>query len=373
MSAANNQLALWVDGDIRSIGDGALTPDPIEQPAEDCMLSTDDEGSGWSLEVATDPKHRPQSWGRPSSTVRRAWCRSPQEAHLLEPEKNRYRRLTVEEIALIQGFDPTWVELPHLTRWQKVAALGDAVPPPLARAVVSALIQVAQPKHRTAFEFCAGIGGLATGSSGSLEHVALVEKDETAGAILTFDKPWHPKKVIVGDVRQVDADRYAGAIGLLSGGPPCQPYSLAGESRGADDPRDLLAWSPEFIARLRPEAFVFENVPGLLTDQFAAYLGRIFSRLRGPNEKLHYGVAAALLNAADFGVPQLRRRVFIVGLRDRPTSDVHRIFDLVHANASHRDPRKPKRDRRPWVTLREALGRLPDPGSWRQWIANAER
>src|SRR5215207_9092780 len=54
----------------------------------------------WSLSVALDPRHRPQSWDRPSSTVRREWCRYPQEAHLVEEDRNRYRRLVADEIAL---------------------------------------------------------------------------------------------------------------------------------------------------------------------------------------------------------------------------------------------------------------------------------
>jgi hypothetical protein len=55
--------------------------------------------------VALDPKHRPQSWDEPSSTVRREWCRYPQEAHLLDVDNWRYRRLTVDEIAILQGFE----------------------------------------------------------------------------------------------------------------------------------------------------------------------------------------------------------------------------------------------------------------------------
>jgi site-specific DNA-cytosine methylase len=326
----------------------------------------------WSSDVSLDDKHRPQIWDAPSSTVRSAWCRSPQEAHILEAEGNRYRRLTVDEICVLQGFPPSWVDIPEMTRWDRVAALGNAVPPPLARAVIETVLDHRPTNNQTSLEICAGIGGLASAACGRLEHLALVENDASAVQILRHQKPWSATRVLADDVKALPLRRFRGAVGLLSGGPPCQPWSNAGNALGPADPRDLLAWTPHLISEVAPEAFVFENVPGLLSTAFSAHLEVILSSLRSPGSGLRYGVAVGLLNAANYGVPQLRKRVFLVGLRDAHNAAVHKVFDAIAEKATHKDPKRPKTGLRPWVTLREAIGHMPDPGGWRSWMSGGD-
>jgi hypothetical protein len=89
----------------------------------------------WSRNVALDPRHRPQVPHRAASTVRREWWRWPQEAHLVEPSRARYRRLRSSEIARLQSFDPDWIAVPGVGELDQIRAIGDAVPPQLSRAI----------------------------------------------------------------------------------------------------------------------------------------------------------------------------------------------------------------------------------------------
>jgi site-specific DNA-cytosine methylase len=340
---------------------GAEAPTDDEE-LEDCL---------WSANVALDPRHRPQVWHEPSSTVRREWCRYPQEAHLLDEVNCRYRRLTPDEMAILQGFAPDWFDVPGLFWRNRVRAIGDAVPPALAKAVIGAVDSVWNWRQRTAVEICAGSGGLSSGARviDGLEHLLLLDRWQPSCDILRHRKPWPAERVVCGDVKAFDFARFRGQVGLLSGGPPCQPWSQGGRQAGFKDPRDLLATIDGLVAELMPEAFVFENVPGLVGEQNIEYLEQILCRLKRPaGSAYRYGVMAGVLNAADFGVPQIRRRVFLVGLRDAPASQVHSVFDRIYANATHRDPSIANGRRERWVTLQQAFGGRPDPGGWRKWI-----
>lgn len=326
----------------------------------------------WRAEVALDPKHRPQRWDAPSTTVRRDWRKYPQEAYVLNPGGRAYRRLSVEEIAILQGFAPSIVDIDGLTNRQRIAAVGDAVPPPLARVVLKAVDEVWDWQKQTALEICAGIGGLAEGAAhAGLEHEALIDIAPVAGHLLRERRAWSADAVHVGDVREFDYKGFAERIGLLSGGPPCQPWSQSGHRRGYDDERDLLRHLDSIVQVVRPEVFVFENVPGLATPTNEPYLRHVIESLRRPGAGLRYGVLVGVLNAADYGVPQIRRRLFILGFRDRPSSFAGRCFERIEGFATHVDPTLPRRDKKPWVTVGEAIGTLPDPGGWRRWIGAA--
>lgn len=322
----------------------------------------------WSRAVAMDPRHRPQVLNRPSSTVRREWARAPQEAHLLDEENGRYRRLTSAEIAILQGFDPSWFDIEDVSDWNRTCAAGDSVPPPLARAVIGAVLSSKALMTPTAVELCAGAGGLASASAAlGLSHLGLFERWGPATQILRSRKPWSADVVRQADVREIEWSAFHGAVGLLSGGPPCQPWSTAGKRQRTLDERDLLGTIHEVVAEVAPEAFVFENVPGLVSDNSMPYLREVLAKLRNPRTGLSYGVLAGSFQAADFGVPQKRRRVFLVGLRDRPNAHAHRVLDRIYAGRTHRSPHVPDRKRKPWVTVGEALAGRPDPGGWRRW------
>jgi DNA (cytosine-5)-methyltransferase 1 len=119
---------------------------------------------------------------------------------------------------------------------------------------------------------------------------------------------YYPEVPNLGDFTRISAD--AGPIDLLAGGTPCQAFSVAGRRAGLDDPRGNLTL--EFLAlagRLRPRWLVWENVPGVLSIDG----GRTFGAFLGLLGKLGYGWAYRVLDAQYFGVPQRRRRVFVVG------------------------------------------------------------
>lgn len=108
-----------------------------------------------------------------------------------------------------------------------------------------------------------------------------------------------------------------GEVDLLAGGPPCQAFSVFGKRAGTADPRGQL---PDQYARIlteiAPKAFVFENVYGLLTIEQGAVFEAICNKLKAPGTDLNYTLSVFRLNAANYGVPQKRDRVFIIGHRD---------------------------------------------------------
>lgn len=326
----------------------------------------------WSPSVALDPKHRPQSWDAPATTVRRDWRKYPQEAHVLSADGLRYRRFTPDEIALLQTIDPGVFRGLDLTDRQKIAAVGDAVPPGFSRALFSAILDMHTLERQTSLEICAGIGGLAEGAgTAGFEHVALVEVSDICGQLLRNNRAWSPDVVHVANVRLFDFKSYAGEVGVLAGGPPCQPWSRSGHGRGTSDDRDLLGWLPEVLDVVRPEAFLFENVPGLLADAHREYLTNLVERLRYPGPDLAYGVLVGRFNAADFGVPQRRERVVFAGFRDAGSNAASRYLDAVAARRTHAEAAAssgPDGLER-WTTIGEVLGDRPDPGGWRRWLS----
>ncbi|TYB58915.1 DNA (cytosine-5-)-methyltransferase [Nonomuraea sp. PA05] len=163
-----------------------------------------------------------------------------------------------------------------------------------------------------AVEICAGAGGQALGlERAGFEHDLLIELDDDAAATLRLNRPaW---KVVTGDV----ADRcvwnpidYAGSVDLLAGGVPCPPFTVAGKQQGATDERDLFAWAVEQVEIVRPRALLLENVRGLSQPRFAGYRQHVLDRLR----EFGYVADWKMVNACDYGVPQLRPRFILVAM-----------------------------------------------------------
>src|SRR6516164_3951608 len=160
-------------------------------------------------------------------------------------------------------------------------------------------------------EICAGAGGQSLGLElAGFEHELSVELDADACGTLRHNRPhW---KVAEGDVASTSVwnpAEYAG-VGLLVGGVPCPPFTVAGKQLGATDERDLFAWAVELCGVVRPRALLLENVRGLSTSRFSAYRQHVLDRLA----ELGYVPGWRLLQAADFGVPQLRPRTVLVAL-----------------------------------------------------------
>ena len=270
-------------------------------------------------------------------------------------------------------------------------------------------------------ELFTGAGGLALATrEAGFSHAALIERNHDACETLRTNiagrrmPDIHRWTVLETDVRDV-AFRDFGKIELIAGGPPCQPFSIAGKHRGTGDSRNMV---PEFIRAVRelqPRAFILENVRGLTRPMFRAYFEHIVLQLsfpeiqRKPGEEvashlyrlketqaggslqgLTYRVSFRVLNAADFGVPQTRHRVFVVGFRSdvecdwefpEPTHSLEALINdqwITGAYWERHGVRKPKtpasvagRVRKlrregepstlPWRTIRDAVADLPEP------------
>ena len=161
----------------------------------------------------------------------------------------------------------------------------------------------------TCVEICAGAGGQALGlAMAGFVHVALVEYESDYCEVLKKNRPeWN---VICAHVQEFDGRPYKG-VDLLAGGVPCPPFSVAGKQLGQDDDRDLFPEALRLIREINPRAVMLENVRGFLDPRFESYRDQIFQSLR----ELGYVTHIKLLNASNFGVPQLRPRVVIVGIR----------------------------------------------------------
>ena len=199
----------------------------------------------------------------------------------------------------------------------------------------------------TSIELFAGAAGLGLGAKQSgVDPVAVVEwnkdcrntialnRDSANGAL----KAW-PKK-IGRDVRDEDFSEFEGSVDLVTGGPPCQPFSMGGKHQAQADNRDMFPEAVRAVRQTRPRAFIFENVRGLTRESFQPYFEYITLQMRHPQltardgedwaehlarlQSHHtghsdnaddYRVVTQVLNAADYGVPQQRHRVFFVGFR----------------------------------------------------------
>ncbi len=270
-------------------------------------------------------------------------------------------------------------------------------------------------------ELFAGAGGLGIGvSRAGFSPAAVVERDRYCCDTIRENRergvdPLVHWPLFQGDIRDFDFRSVEGGVDLISGGPPCQPFSIGGKHRGPLDERDMFPQAVRAVRELQPRAFLFENVRGLTRRAFSDYfeyvrlqfaypeytrrdsegwldhLGRLQRHgAHGRVNDLTYRVATRVLNAADFGVPQRRERVFIVGFRadldiewafPEPTHsreallwsqwrsgeywDSHRL-PRRHGTADRRDAAAARRMRtkpatEPWRTVRDALSGLPDP------------
>lgn len=163
-------------------------------------------------------------------------------------------------------------------------------------------------KRPTVVEICAGGGGEAVGlEAAGFSHAAAIEIDEAACATLRANRPgWN---VIEDDVHNVDGADFEGTD-LLAGGVPCPPFSIAGKRLGKEDERDMFPVALKMIRRAKPKAVLLENVPGFASARFEEYRNDVLSRL----SRMGYVPDWRILNACDYGVPQLRPRFVLVAL-----------------------------------------------------------
>lgn len=159
----------------------------------------------------------------------------------------------------------------------------------------------------------AGIGGIRTGLSQALEAAGYVPKCVMTSEIKPYAikvlKDNYDQENIVGDITQVDAQSIPD-FDILCGGFPCQAFSAAGKRQGFADTRGTLFFEVERILReKRPKGFILENVEGLVNHDGGKTLDVILTKLT----ELGYHISYKVLNSSDFGVPQDRKRIYIVG------------------------------------------------------------
>ncbi|GAB4288402.1 MAG: DNA (cytosine-5-)-methyltransferase [Oscillatoriaceae cyanobacterium] len=278
-------------------------------------------------------------------------------------------------------------------------------------------------------ELFAGVGGLGIGlSNAGFCHLVALDRDKNACATIDENqrrglnclKNW---PVVQADVSQFDfrALHIPGGVDLLAGGPPCQPFSLGGKHQGSQDDRDMFPHFCRAVRDLQPLAFLIENVPGLLRPCFTQYFEYLILQLTYPeiiaksdadwrdhlsrleqhhtaggDASISYRVVFQKLNAADYGIPQKRERVFIIGFRsdlgvawsfptathsqealhwqqwvtgdywerhqvargDRPEIPLKLSKSIFHLQSSLFPP-----PNQPWRTVRDAIWDLPNPNS----------
>lgn len=273
-------------------------------------------------------------------------------------------------------------------------------------------------------ELFTGAGGLAIGTHlAGFHHVGLVEFETNAQNTIARNAKekslkgiGHWQDILHGDVRGVDFKGFQN-VDLVAGGPPCQPFSIGGKHKGMNDTRDMI---PQFIRAVRevkPRAFIMENVKGLMRQSFSTYFSYALLRMTYPEmvlkegetwvehlsrledthtsgcyDGLKYNVVFRLLNAANYGIPQTRERVFFVGFRSDLKKEYH-FPEYTHSqdallydqwvsgaywkrNNLEAVGEVPKRyqgrvkrlrlasekpNSKPWVTVRNAILDLPDP------------
>jgi DNA (cytosine-5)-methyltransferase 1 len=205
--------------------------------------------------------------------------------------------------------------------------------------------------------FC-GCGGLSTGLLDAGIDVRL-GIDFDAASLATFDLNHAPRgsRSLLADVRDVVGDELVEIAGdpvdLLVGGPPCQPFSVAGKRRALADHRgDLIFEFVRVLAETQAEAYIFENVPNLAS----VARGEVLDDLIAAFAEIGYTATPRVVAAADYGVPQMRKRLVIVGGRagielSMPPAPTHVPGELLDAGGL-----------RPYVSARDALDDLPDVG-----------
>jgi DNA (cytosine-5-)-methyltransferase len=182
-------------------------------------------------------------------------------------------------------------------------------------------------------ELFAGGGGLALGiEKAGFKTIGLVEFDKSASETLKLNRPtWNVIHDDIANISPLDLESYfgiaKGELDLLSGGAPCQAFSYAGKRLGLEDTRGTLFYHyAVFLKKLQPKMFLFENVRGLLTHD----KGRTHDTILNVFENEGYVIKEKILNAWDYGVPQKRERLIMVGIRKDLANYVEFEFPKKH-------------------------------------------
>lgn len=206
-------------------------------------------------------------------------------------------------------------------------------------------------KRLSVVEVCAGAGGISLGlEQAGFEHLACVDVDEQCCETLRENRPqWD---VLCQDMATWEPESHLRGVDLFVGGVPCPPFSRAGKRLGSGDERDMFPHMLRLVSELAPRAVLIENVPGILDDCFGDYRESIESEFG----LMGFETSWILLNAVDFGVPQERKRAFLVATRCGPRVKVDKPNVVA-------------------PTVADAIADLMTAGGWnaKEWALKANR
>lgn len=234
----------------------------------------------------------------------------------------------------------------------------------------------------TVVSLFSGAGGLDIGlEQAGFRTVVCVENDINCRTTLRHNRPeWlvfdNPIKIKdgrmlerqPGDIREIAVEELLefsglkkGGVSLVVGGAPCQPFSNIGKKQGENDEKngDLFLEFVRMVKGIEPEAFIFENVAGITQSKHANVLQYMFDQFKGSG----YGLAYALLNAANYGVPQRRERFILIGIKGNATPafplPTHMKDEKAWDSFTSELTPKPNIQPEKWVTVKEAFNKLP--------------
>jgi len=247
---------------------------------------------------------------KPSYTITTYFNR-PGNGAYIHPTQDRV--ISAREAARLQSFPDSYIFEGSKTSLPK--QIGNAVPPLLAYAIAKKISK--QTKTKNVLDLFCGAGGLSIGFEWAGFNI-VAANDNFASACQTYKKNHQNTILVEGDItdKKIKDDLLSKIKGeridIVVGGPPCQGFSYAGK-RLIDDPRNFLYKEfVEIVDKINPAVFLLENVEGILTSNN----GKTYESIVNDFSALGYSLHGKKMHAVDFGVPQKRKRVVIIGTKN---------------------------------------------------------
>ncbi len=252
--------------------------------------------------------------------------------------------------------------------------------------------KISNDQRATVISLFTGAGGLDIGlEMAGFKTLACVENDINCRETLRHNRPeWKLFEGTIkhhngskvkrepGDICNIEAKELTkfvhtkpGEVTLVAGGTPCQPFSNIGKRQGQHDKKngDLFLEFVRMVRGIRPKAFLFENVAGITQEKHGSVLKYLIDSFQG----MGYGISYSILNAANYGVPQRRKRFFLVGIKGTETPafplPTHFKNDKCWGEFVKDLNRAPRYKPKPWVTLKKALAQCPADYEYRSDFA----
>lgn len=256
----------------------------------------------------------------PSYTITTYFNR-PGNGTNIHPIHNRV--LSVREAARIQAFPDDFYF--YGNKKNKLNQIGNAIPPLMSYQIAKKIKE--KIKVDNSLDLFNGAGGMTTGFKMAGYHSVLMNDIDEA-ALVTAKVNYPSSRAFLGDLTNEEDRNYIieyskeKNVSIVNGGPPCQGFSMAG-FRDINDPRSKLIFDyVEVLKGVEPKVFVFENVQGILSHDN----GNTFKELLKVFNEIGYVVEARLLDFSDYGIPQKRKRVIIIGTKKELNVDPRELF-----------------------------------------------